>query len=66
MQTSLLIRTVCCNEAIEVSFDSRDFPVLPSGSYRKNLVCSSCQRILIVSLEESQTGQVLEQELIDL
>jgi hypothetical protein len=54
----------CCGADVKVAFRKSEAPSMPAGKYKKNLVCPSCDQLMILTLLEEEDGHLVEQEQV--
>jgi hypothetical protein len=55
----------CCGAKVEVSFRHFEAPALLPNQFRKNIVCTECHKMIIVTLTKEPSGEdFVEQEVL--
>lgn len=54
----------CCKTLQEIRFRHAEAPALPSNQFRKTVECPGCSSIVIITMTKTESGAVIEQEVI--
>ncbi len=65
MVESVEVILTCCGSKKMVQFRHAEAPALPSNQFRKNVTCSACKKMVIITMtKELGGGTQFEQEVL--